>query len=340
MFRNVTGYNADIYFKGTSVFFGYQGGLTYQINQFLGVYGGVRFVTAKNTYEGHIKDVLVSAAPTDPLLQDPPLPLYDVPAGDYTPGNYLRAVAGATGLPAPTVAVLNGTADLLDAQTGIEADAEEKGNGYTPILGANISIGDRVDIGLKYEFKTKLELTQTVHDGKDAYGMFVQDSTVQSDMPAMLSAGVGVMILPNLKAMAGLHYYFDKDANYGKTLNNELVANDKVIDKNTVEIAVGLEYNLTPKLLVSGGYLLARSGVSEDYQSDISFDQSSNSGAIGLGYSITPKIKLNLGFTYVKYTDSKKDYIHVMEGTGFEVPATQNYESDAVIVGIGADFSF
>ena len=104
-----------------------------------------------NTYKGHIKNVLVSAAPTDPAV-----PLYDVPAGDYTPGNYLRAVAGATGLTPVTVGTLNAIAQEFDAQTAIEADAEEKGNGYTPILGAHISIGDRINIGLKYEFSKTL----------------------------------------------------------------------------------------------------------------------------------------------------------------------------------------
>ena len=146
---NVTGYSADIYFNGTSVFFGYQGGLSYKINEFLGVYAGVRFVTAKNTYKGHIKDVMITAAPYDP----PAL----VPSGEYTPGNYLRTVATATGAP------LESVADMMDAQTAdIEADAEEKGNGFTPILGANVSLGDRLNIGLKYEFKTKMDLTTTV----------------------------------------------------------------------------------------------------------------------------------------------------------------------------------
>ena len=80
----MTGYSADIYFKGTSVFFGYQLGVTYKINEMFGVYAGARYVTAKNTYKGHIHDVQIDASPTDP-----PVPVYDVPAGSYTPGDYL-----------------------------------------------------------------------------------------------------------------------------------------------------------------------------------------------------------------------------------------------------------
>ena len=55
-FNNITGYSADIYFKGTSVFFGYQLGVTYEIRyDVVGVYAGARYVTAKNTYKGHIR---------------------------------------------------------------------------------------------------------------------------------------------------------------------------------------------------------------------------------------------------------------------------------------------
>ena len=150
---------------------------------------------------------------------------------------------------------------MLDAATGdVEVDAEEKGHGITPILGVNIALNENLNIGLKYEFKTKIDLKQTIFDGKDGGGMFVQDSTVHSDMPAMLSAGIRYRFIPKMSVSAGLHYYFDKNANYGKTSDatGELVSNDKVIDNNYYELALGLEYNITDKFLVSAGYLYAK----------------------------------------------------------------------------------
>ena len=336
-FSNITGYQSDIYFKGTSVFYGYQGGLTYKINEFLGLYAGVRFVTAKNTYKGSITDVMIAAAPVEP-----PVPLYDVPAGNYTPGNYLRAVAGATGLDPTTIAVLNGTANALDAQTAIEADAEETGSGITPIIGANISLGDKLDVGLKYEFRTAMDLTTTVHDGKDAYGMFVQDSTVHSDMPAMLTVGVSYKIMPNLSAMAGVHYFFDKSANYGKSLDEAPtvpVSNDKVINNNLYEIAVGLEYNITDNFLISGGYLRTQTGVSEDFQSDLSFSLSANTVGIGAGFNLMPNLMINVGASYSKYDEGKKNYMHTVESIGTQIPAVETYNKETWMFGIGVDFS-
>ncbi|MBN2480889.1 MAG: outer membrane protein transport protein [Bacteroidales bacterium] len=337
--NNITAYDADIYFKGTSIFFGYQGGLSYKINEFLGVYAGLRFVTAKNTYTGHIQDVMISADPADAD------PVYNLPAaGDYTPGDYLRAAAQVYSLPGVYVTLLNASAAELDVLTAdTEADVEETATGYTPILGANISLGNVINIGLKYEFKTALDLTTTVNDGKDAYGMFVQDSTVHSDMPAMLSAGVGVKVLPNLLATAGFHYYFDKGANYGKTLDatGEQVKNDKVIDKNYFEIALGLEYGITGKLVVSGGYLRAQTGVSEDYQTDLSFSLSSNTFGAGVGYRILPNLMVNLGASYTMYQEGEKNYTHILNTTiPAEIPVTQSYYKDALVIGVGLDLSF
>ncbi len=337
-FSNITGYSADIYFKGTSVFFGYQFGVSYKINDVIGVFAGARYVTAKNTYKGYIHDVQIQASPTDP-----PAPLYDVPAGSYTPGDYLRAVSGAAGLPPSQVATLNAYADIFDEATAdVEVDAEETGAGFTPILGANISIGENLNIGLKYEFKTTLDLKQKINEGKDGGGMFVQDSTVHSDMPALISAGINYRILPKLSASAGFHYFFDKDVNYGKTLDatGEQVANDEVIDNNTYEIGIGLEYDITEKLLISGGYLLSQSGVSEDYQTDMSFDLSSNTFGIGLRYQFTKNLSVNLGGAYTMYKEGEKNYIHVIDQIGAEVPVKDTYTMDNKFFGIGVDFSF
>jgi long-chain fatty acid transport protein len=92
MFRNVTGYNADIYFKGTSMYLGYQLGVTYAITDIFSAYIGGRLVTAKNTYEGHISDVTITAAPNEIGNMGG---LYNLPAGEYLPGDYLRGVSDA-----------------------------------------------------------------------------------------------------------------------------------------------------------------------------------------------------------------------------------------------------
>jgi long-subunit fatty acid transport protein len=53
----VSGYDADLYFTGSSIFWGFQLGATYEINEMLSVYGGVRYMPSKNIYQGSIKNI-------------------------------------------------------------------------------------------------------------------------------------------------------------------------------------------------------------------------------------------------------------------------------------------
>jgi long-subunit fatty acid transport protein len=335
MFRNITGYNADIYFKGTSMYLGYQLGVTYSITDIFSAYIGGRLVTAKNTYEGNISNVSISAAPAE---QGNTGGLYDLPAGDYTPGNYLRGVSDAVGVTGMADAILQGTAAALDIATAdVEVDAEEQGTGFAPILGLNISPSDNLNIGLKYEFKTKMDLTTTVNDNKGG-PLFINDSVVHSDVPAMFSVGIWYKIIPSLSATAGFHYYFDKSANYGKTsdLTGEEVDNDKVIDKNYFEIGLSLEYSITEKFLVSAGYLYAKPGVSTDYQSEMSFALPSSTVGFGFGFKFTEKIMANLGASYSMYAEEDKTLTDINTNQNY----TNTFFKSNLILGLGLDISF
>ena len=55
-----TAYDMDVYFKGSSTFFGLQGAISYKINDWISIAAGARYVTAKNTYEGYLRDVQVT----------------------------------------------------------------------------------------------------------------------------------------------------------------------------------------------------------------------------------------------------------------------------------------
>ena len=54
---DVTEYDADIYFNGSSVYYGVQLGATYKINDILSGFAGVRYTPAKNFYEGSIRNI-------------------------------------------------------------------------------------------------------------------------------------------------------------------------------------------------------------------------------------------------------------------------------------------
>ena len=55
-----TAYSADIYFKGSSIYFGYQANVAYKISDMLSIAVGGRLVTAKNTASGYMKNISIN----------------------------------------------------------------------------------------------------------------------------------------------------------------------------------------------------------------------------------------------------------------------------------------
>ncbi len=316
-FNGITGYNSNIYFKGSSIYFGLQANASYEINEMLSVAVGGRYVMANNKYEGYIQDVTITAP--------------EVHGGVQTPGDYLRRVAATPGLPAQNVATLNGTAAYIDDATTVEADAVMKGTGITPIISVNFApVGDLINIGLKYEFKTKMNLTTTVNDGKDAEGMFIQDSVAIADMPAMLALGVDVQPSERLLISGSFNYYFDKGVDYDGQEDVEL----NKIDKNFIEAALGLQVGLSDNLFLSAGWLTTVTGVNENYQSDLKYSLNTNTFGGGLGIKVNDMLDINLGGSYTLYEEGPKTY------TGGAGQATDIYNKNTWIAAIGLDFHF
>jgi len=427
----VTQYQADINFEGTSVYWGFQAGVSYEINSSLSLFAGVRYVTAKNTYKGSITDIMINPNYTAPAIPDltPPSFNGDFMRADefgttmntyftdgsayYTEyaanlasastlyggaatqlGSLITQTGGAAGnmtadecvtagfmtaqqaaqykgglaligMPATSTisqgqagfqttsnqaaagsaqatagaAQLSGAAvqmGAVAAGTGNkEVDVTQTGNGYTPILGANLTLGEKLTIAVKYEFLTKIELTnQTVVDGT---GEFPDGATTRADMPAMLSIGASYPLNDKLTGSISMNYFFDKNADYGKKDSEGIsMPNDAVIDKNSYEMAFGLEYNITEKFLVSAGYLFAHFGVTEDYQSDLGFILSTNNSlAFGGKYQITDGIGLNLGAFYSKYVPGTKTYDHMLGANS--IPVTETYEKLNWALSVGLD---
>ncbi len=320
-FENITGYTSNIYFKGTSVYFGFQANVSYAFNDIISAAIGGRYVTAKNTYSGYIKDVKINA----PAIY----------GGSQIPGDYLRFIASVPGVPANTQALLNGTAVYLDGKTNVEADAEMKGSGFAPILSLNITPSEQFNIAVRYEFKTKLNLKTTVNSGKDGDGLFMQDSVAIADIPAMLAVGVNFKPIKNLLLSGSFNYYWDKKVDYDGQEKVEV----NMIDKNFIEFGLGAEYGINDKLRISGGWVHTITGVNSNYQSDMSYSTNTNSFGAGIGYRITPMIDLNIGGQYTFYATGKKGFPADLTKSILDT-YTETYAKKTWLIGIGLDFYF
>jgi len=269
---------------------------------------------------------------------------------DATAQATIQAIIGAagynpTGMNIGTAqAILAGAAPSFQANAAtmtayagatqdIEVDAERSGMGYTPIISANFSPSDKLNIAIKYEFKTKLELTTKVAANKGA-GIFVDGSKFIADMPAMLAVGVDYKPINKLLLSASMNYYFDKNVDY----DGSSTVNINMIDNNFTEYALGLEYSLSEKLRASAGWLGTFTGVNSNYQNDQTFSLNTNSFGGGIGYRINSMIDLNLGGQYTMYKEGSKNFTHML-GTS-PLPVKEVYNKKTWVVAVGLDFTF
>jgi len=385
---STTQYQYDVEFDGRSIFWGFQGVAAYKVSDMFSVSAGVRYLTAKNEYNGYLKDIMIN--PNQPAF-----------GANYNGTNMVLATTfftdasntftawfnGATayvsglqpiitgggggvllvngevvGLTATQIAqiqglimaagqnpaevdiataqaILNAAAPVFAASSTImaqnaaatadkEVAATQTGSSIVPIIGFSLRPADNLVIGFKYEHKGSMTLKNKTE--KDDTGLFPDGDETPSDMPSMFALGVTYGATPKLRLSGTVHYYLDKNANYGKKLAGASVSNSEVIDSNLWEAAFGVEYLISRNFLVSAGYLRTQTGVKDVYQSDLSHSLSTNSIGAGLRYGIMDKIGLNLGVMNTWYTENVRAFSTFNE----------TYNRKAFVLAVGVDVSF
>lgn len=374
---NVTGYDANLSFEGSSVFWGLQLGATYKMNDIMSVYGGFRYLPAKNVYTGSIHNIQLKVDG-----QPVSAPVWLPQAADVVSGVADQAAAGAIQyeVAATTASTLSGqltaaiegglinpndpltdpqligalqqfgvdptgftnvvaagafsevatslnseadqlyaTADQLDAtattldntanQLGDkEVETEQTGNGFTPMVGINISPTENLNIALKYEMKTKLELTNETK--VDDLGLFPDGGKSRNDIPAILGVGVGYN-KGLLEAQLSYTMFFDKTVDWGYNIRDLAIWQDvdqseirtREIENNGMELGLGLQFNITNKFAFSVGGLYSNLGVAESYQSDFDYNNPSFNLGGGIEYKITEALILDAGVISSFYQD-------------------------------------
>jgi long-subunit fatty acid transport protein len=317
-FSNISGYQIDINFKGTSIIFGYQLNASYKITDYLSVALGGRYVNGKDTYKGSLTNYQIIAP--------------EAYGGTQTPGNYLRLVASQVP-DAEIQGTLEATAAGLDAATADkEVDVELTAQGVTPIISVDIKPSEKFNVALKYEFNTKLEYTTEVKDEKDGGGLYVDGEKSRVDIPAQLVIGATYRPLEPLLISTGFHYYFDKQADWN--------GREEYLDANLYELALGLEYDISEKFAVSGGYLYTKSGASGDYQSDLSYSLPSSTIGGGFELRISPMLNVNLAGSYTMYQEGSGEKQHNFAGqAGYVTWKNETYDKDVWIVAIGININ-
>jgi len=213
--------------------------------------------------------------------------------------------SGAASLNAQATGMIATAATLQDKNV----DVEQTGTGYTPILGLNISPAEGLNIGIKYEFKTKLSLTNaTIVDGT---GLFPDKAVVGSDIPAIFSIGADWKLNPKFDLSLSFNSYHDKAVDWGTNVYKQ----KRTMATNSWEVAIGGQYQWTEKFAVSAGFLHTEMGISEQFQSDFSYYNSGNTFGGGFEWKALPRFTVDAGVLYTIYADEQKTFTDATYGS-------------------------
>ena len=349
-------YSMNASFEGSSKYMGFQLGATYAINDIISVALGARYVSAKNTYDGSLTDYMINP-PTD---LNPAFAAV-IGADPMRPGAYMNAVSqiyyAGTG-DSTGMLQLQGAGAQMDARTADQTlSTVQTGWGITPIVGVNISLLDMVNIGIKYEHHTKIEMTnETTSDVYDAnlQGMYPDGAKSRADLPGMFALGVHVKPIKKLTASVGFNYFLDKTAYYGKIayesdgsksveedgISYKQVNNENYIDDNAYTISGSVEYRFLGIMGASVGFVTGNLGVNNTYQSDLSYALKSTSIGGGIFVELGEIITLNAGYVYSMYDDYTNSELSY-QPTGFPqaVPYNDTYGKKTSLFAIGIDIS-
>lgn len=321
-------YSFDTFVKGKQLIYGLQFGATYKINENWSVFGGIRMNYVSNSYEGYIRNISLNFMGGDQMINA---------------STFLKGVAIKLNLAAEQ-ALINGDTQkakeyaakavaVEDAATNRVNDKElnmtQSGWGVTPILGVHFHT-KKWDVGIKYEIITKLNVETKSKGNISMYKGDKDVINIPHDLPSILTIGVGYKILPTLRVSIGYNHYFDKHAK---------MADDKqkYIKHGTNEYVAGLEWDVCDWAQISGGIQRTKYGVSDQYQSDMSFALSSYSYGFGAGFNLAENVKLNIAYFWTDYSKSTKYSEHFALTP---MPGKELFERTNKVFGMGIDFSF
>ena len=301
------GYSFNQNLTGEQYFYGLQFGATYKVTENFSVFGGVRGIIANCAYTGAITNIMAHHA----LLGSKPASAYLTIAQQQAAAN--GDIAGATAA---------GKGAYL-MQTDFNLDCEQNAFGFQPIIGANLKLG-KLNIGAKYEFRAKINLENESKNSANVdllMDTYADGKKVRSDIPALFTIGAQYEVTDNIRAMAGVNYYFDKDAKGSAT----------AVSDDTYEITLGAEWDINEKWTVGLGGQRTQYGFADTDMTDTGFNISSYGLCVGGAYKFSEKLKLNFGYMHSFYDDHKFTNAN---GTAC------NYTRKNDVVGVSLDFKF
>ena len=324
-----TSYALNQQLTGKQYYFGLQLGATYRLAENFSVCGGVRGVLASCGYEGAINGIKangLTAAEYSALSQQAAAGAQQ--AADAAAQFAAAGLADKAAEYAAMAETLKGQAvqaGTVAAMIGdYNLDCSQSGFGITPIIGLDWNLG-KLNLAAKYEFRTKIELENESTNSANVDALmpaYADGGKVRSDIPALLTLGAQYQFTDAFRAMAGFHYYWDKDAQ-GSPIKK---------GNNTWEALLGFEWDVNDKIMLSMGGQRTDYNFDDADMSDINFNTPNYAICLGGAYKFSEKMKLNVGYMHSFYEDHKT--------TSAASGITRNYTRKNDVVGVSLDIAF
>ncbi len=267
---------------------------------------------------------LLAEATTDEALKAQ----YQAAAAQYAEGA-AKYAAGAAKYAAGAMEFEGAAQKLSDPELTADKQlhCDQKGWGIAPIIGLDYRVGN-LNIGARYEFQTNMNIENKTTVNTTGVESFAHGVNTPNDIPGILAIGAQYQVLPKWRLMAGWNCYFDKKAGMSG-------GKQKTLTHNTHEITVGTEVDVVDRLTLSGGFQNTDYGLSDTFQSDLSFSCDSYSLGFGLKVKITKKWTANAAYfwtTYKDYTKASENY----NGTGLH--GVDVYSRTNKVFGVGITY--
>lgn len=260
-------------------------------------------------------------------------------------GRYIRGINKTKA----SLTLTGSTFGAPDQSINIDYNATANGFGY--VLGANVALGEKLNVAAHYESKVKLDFENDVKT--DDTGMFTDGKKNRRDLPAVINTGISYKITDKLRTEVNYNYYFQKNADWGKTFEGTpLEEESSELAGNCYTLGAGFAYDMNEKTQLSMGCSYTHFGYENDRDKEIYYSNlgwyealKNSNFNIGFGgsYEVLKNLDLNLGFGITFWEDYEISSVNaeMLQSAGIPISDTNvKCEDRGYVFSIGFNYSF
>lgn len=321
-----TAYSLSSRVHGYQVTYAVNFGAAVRITKWLSLAAQFRFNYVTNEYIGHIKDIMIN--PTVPALglDGSMKRAYDI---------FSQVASLPDGAIDPTLKAAAGQYAGLVADKQI--NAEQTGWGISPVLALYFNLNGW-SASAKYEFRTAITLTNKTKVDDTNPQLYPDGGKTAYDQPALLTLALSKRFRDKVTLTAQYNCYFDKDAHYENAFGTT-TPKQKLVNRNTMEYLLGVEWNINKRWLVSCGAQYTDYNIDDAFQSELGYQLDCLTVGLGGAFNISEKVRFNLGVCHAFYQPHTVVASKPLNASTV-LPYTTRYSRRSTIVSIGFDFKF